>query len=384
MDKRSMFLVVPALLTLLNEAAAVGTFATAIQVQAGRAQQGDTSLVIRRVWKDEYPFSGMEAPSPDGRYFSAVDWSTGNLMVADSETEEWRRVTDTGSWTGGSMEWAESSVFSPDGRELAYTWWSDKEGGYGVRVVGVDGSNPRVVLPHSEANSQISVEDWSADGAELLIKVRGADQAWHLTLVSTADGSTRVVKTLGESSPQVAALSSNGRYVAYDIAPDPGSRDHDIYAVAVDGDQESELVGINGDDRLMGWTPDGGDILVYSDRELTRGIWRLPVANGRPAGRPELLRADIWQLLPIGFSQDKYFYAVITEAMQVHTATLDIEAGRVVTTSTPIADPARGTSRDGVWSPDGRQLAYLWQEHGAAGYQQSGRRGYASDGAPLR
>lgn len=369
MNKSLILLVVPALLTYSGEALALRTLDAAVLGQSSRTQQGDTSLVIRRFWKGEIPSFAHLAPSPDGRYFSGVDWNTGNLMVADAETDEWRHVTDTGSWTGGSMEWAESSVFSPDGRELAYTWWSDKEGGYGVRIIGVDGSNPRVIVPHSEDNSHISVEDWSADGAQLLIKVLGADYVWRLTLVSAADGSTQVVKTLDERSPQVAAFSPDGRYVGYDIAPDPGSRDHDIYAVAVDGARERELVGANGDDRLMGWTPDGGGILFYSDRELTRGIWRLPVANGRPAGRPELLRADIWQLVPVGFSQDKYFYAVITEAMQVHTATLDIEAGRVVTTPTPVADPARGTSREGVWSPDGRQLAYLWQEHGDASWQ---------------
>jgi len=369
MHKPLILVVLAALLMHFGGPTAVAALGAAVQGQPVGTQQGDTSLVIRRVWKGEYPLSGMEAPSPDGRYLSAVDWNTGNLMIADSETEEWHRVTSTGSWMGGSMEWAESSVFSPDGRELAYTWYSDKEGGYGVRIIGVDGSNPRVVVPHSQANLGISIEDWSDDGAQLLIKVLGEDHGWRLMLVSVVDGTARILKTFSERPPQVAVFSPDGRFVAYDVAPDPESSDHDIYALTVEGTQERELVGANGDDRLMGWTPDGGGILFYSDRELTRGIWRLPVANGRPAGTPALLRADIWQLLPIGFSQDKYFYAVITQAMQVHTATLDIEAGRVVTTSTPVADPARGTSQGGVWSPDGRQLAYLWQEHGGARWQ---------------
>jgi Tol biopolymer transport system component len=369
MHKPQIPVVLAALLTHFGGPTAIAAPGAAVQDQPVGMQHGDTSLVIRRVWKGEYPLSGMEAPSPDGRYLSAVDWNTGNLMISDSETEEWHRVTDTGSWTGGSMEWAEWSVFSPDGRELAYTWYSDKEGGYGVRIIGVDGSNPRVVVPHSQANAGISVEDWSDDGPQLLIKVLGEDHAWRLMLVSVVDGTARILKTLGERPPQVAVFSPDSRFVAYDIAPDPESSDHDIYALTVEGTQERELVGTNGDDRLMGWTPDGGSILFYSDRELTRGIWRLPVANGAPAGRPELLRADIWQLVPLGFSRDKYFYAVITQAIQVHTATLDIEAGRVVTTSTPVADPTRGTSQGGVWSPDGRQLAYLWQEHGDARWQ---------------
>jgi Tol biopolymer transport system component len=369
MNKRIPLLALAALLTQVDELAAGDGPTAAMQVRSVRAQQGDTSLVIRRVWKGEYPSFHMLAPSPDGQNWSGVDWQTGNLFVANYESDEFRHVTNSGSWTGGAMEWAESSVFSPDGQELAYVWWSDREGGYGVRIIGVDGSNPRVVLQHSEANSQISVEDWSTDGAQLLIKVLSDDQVWRLMLLSAGDGSTKVVKTLGERSPQVAALSPDARYVAYDLQPAAESRDHDIYTVAVDGGQERELVGTTGDDRLMGWAPGGGNAMFYSDRELTRGIWRIPVADGSPAGPPELVRADIWQLMPIGFSGDKYFYAVITEASQVHTASLDIEAGRVVTTSTPVADPSRGTSRNGVWSPDGSQLAYLWREHGDPTWQ---------------
>ncbi len=341
----------------------------AVQSQSPRTHQGDTSLVIRRVWKGEYPSFEMLAISPDGQLWSGVDWRTGNLFVADYNSDESRPVTSTGSWTGGSMEWAESSVFSPNGREIAYVWWSDQEGGYGIRIIGVDGSTPWVVLPHSEANARIFVEDWSTDGTRLLIKVLGSDQVWRLMLLSTTDGTTQVVKVFGERPSQVAVFSPDARYLAYDVQPDDESRDHDIYTITVDGERERELVGTTGDDRLLGWMPGGDNILFYSDRELTRGIWRVPVNGGGPAAPPELLRADIWQLLPIGFSGDRYFYAVITEASQVHTASLDVAAGRVVTTSTPVADPSRGTSRNGVWSPDGSQLAYLWREHGDPTWQ---------------
>ncbi len=359
-------------------ASEAGTLA-AIQDQLGASEQGDTSLVLRRIWKGgQYVFE-LVAPSPDGRYLSGVDWTTGNLSVLDLKAEpepgwwalggQGRPVTSAGSWMTGSAEWAESSVFSPDGLRLAYTWWSDHAGGYGVRVIGLDGSNPRVLLEHSAANRSVSVEDWSRDGTQLLIALLGEDDLWRLMLVSVDDGQTRVLKTLGERAPLVAAISPDGRFVAYDLPSEREPREHDIYALAVAETQETELVGSNGDDRLMGWTPAGRNILFYSDRELTRGIWRLPVVNSEPAGEPELLQADIWQLVPLGFSRDKFFYAVITEAFQVHAATLDIETGRVLTPATPITDPSEGESRSAAWSPDGEQLAYLWRHHGDATWQ---------------
>jgi Tol biopolymer transport system component len=104
--------------------------------------------------------------------------------------------------------------------------------------------------------------------------------------------------------------------------------------------------------------PDGRSILFYSDREVTQGIWRVPVGPGLRVGEPELLRADVWRLIPLGFSRNAYFYGVPVEQPQVHTGAIDVGAGRILRSPTPVQDVSEGMSAAGDWSPDGRYLAY--------------------------
>ena len=83
------------------------------------------------------------SPSPDGRYLSFHDWDTGDLAVRDLVTGQNRRLTNKGT-SQDSDEFAESSVISGDGRQIAYAWYN-KEKFYELRVIGIDGSNPRTV-----------------------------------------------------------------------------------------------------------------------------------------------------------------------------------------------------------------------------------------------
>jgi Tol biopolymer transport system component len=114
----------------------------------------------------------------------------------------------------------------------------------------------------------------------------------------------------------------------------------------------------------MGWAPDGSGILFYSDRDLTQGIWFLPVAEGKAAGEPRLLKADVWGLNPLGFSRDAYYYGVTLEQPQIHTASVDFAAGRYLTPPAPVEDPSEGRSESAAWSPDGRYLAYIHRRNG--------------------
>ena len=128
-------------------------------------QAGDSSVVFRRVWKGTAVNYYDGKPSPDGRLLSLTDTS-GNLAVLDLRTGERRSVTDEASVEPWSF--AESSTFSPDGRRLAYTWYSADHGGYEVRIIDADGSNGRVLLPYSDSIPFVQMEDWSADGSQLL------------------------------------------------------------------------------------------------------------------------------------------------------------------------------------------------------------------------
>jgi Tol biopolymer transport system component len=324
------------------------------------AQQAPQSqLVLRRLWEGSHPDFWAADASPDGRFVSQSDWDTGDLAVIDLASGEQGRVTDKASWNG-TWDFAESSVFSPDGQRLAFAYWSEDRDVWEIRIIGVDGSNQSTLVPN--AGDEPALMDWSDDGLYLLALLWIDDSrpwAMRLGLISVADGSIRSLKEFGawHVRSSVGAFSPDGRLVAYDLSSSQHA-EHDIYLLPVDGGRETALLTGPADDRLLGWSPDGSGILFYSDRGLTKGIWSLRVSDGKPVGEPALLRGDVWGLEPIGSSRSAYYYGVTTQERQVNTATIDPQAWRLVTPPAPIEDPSLGGSWLGVWSPDGRQLAY--------------------------
>jgi Tol biopolymer transport system component len=338
----------------------------AASAQAARVSTNSAApqLQLRRVWAGTAPNFYPSAPSPDGRYISEIDWSTGDLAVLDLESGEMRRVTKKGAWTDNT-DYAEFSVFSPDGDSIAYSWFSERGRGYELRVIGLDGEGMRVLVPSHPELQYIAAEDWSPDGRLILTTNFRADRSSQIATVSTADGSMRVLKTSDWRHPFVSAFSPDSRFIAYDFPPDEKDTQRDIFLMPVDGGRETRLVGGSSHDVLLGWL--GEAILFYSDRHQTRGIWRQAVREGRPVGEPELIRPDVWQLFPLGFSRDAYYFGVSVELPQVHTATLDLAADRVVTPPAAVQDAGAGQSSYGAWSADSRYLAYLSSQTGERG-----------------
>jgi Tol biopolymer transport system component len=331
--------------------------------------QQEDSPVLRRLWVGSEPDFWASTPSPDGRYVSEVDWITGDLAVLDLLTGELRHVTDKGSWDE-TVEWAEMSAFSPDGQQLAYVYWNEDLWGYEIRVIDVDGSNERAILPHRDGLEWISVDDWSADGqilATLYWKTEGDDPTEYgeVALVSAETGEVSVLKTVSWFGTWNARLSPDGRFITYEAKPE-GQEDHDLFVVATDGSLDVVLLGGPTDDRMMDWTPDGRSILFYRHLDLSEGIWRLPVRNGVATGEPELVRAEVWRAEPIGFAGSSFYYGVHLESPQVHTASIDVEGGRLLTAPAPVEEPSGSQTDRGEWSPDGRYLAYTRRSPGGA------------------
>ena len=116
-----------------------------------------SKMVARRIREGQLPYGRI---SPDGSYFTYVDWSTGDLAVTDVATGENRRLTDKGSWTE-SDEYAELSIVSPDGKKIAYAWFNGRF--YEMRLVGFDGSDHRVLYSHEDVD-YLWPGAWSPDG----------------------------------------------------------------------------------------------------------------------------------------------------------------------------------------------------------------------------
>jgi len=330
----------------------------------------DKEFNIRQVWAGtDVDFYG--APSPDGRYLSYVDWETSDLnhndlAIYEISTGKKRRLTDNASWyESGEYQFALFSRWSPDGKQIAYQWWSNL---IELCVIGIDGSKPRI-LYSSEEKEWARPYDWTPDGRQILACVTKKDGKNKIVLLSAADGSVRVLKKLDKYygprdsswyTPKNMSFSPDGHYIVYDFPQKEDS--HDISLMSTDGSREIPLVEHPADDCVLGWAPDGENILFASDRTGTLGVWLIAVADGKPQGAPELVKSDIGRFHPMGFTRKGSFYYGISKGSDdVYIAELDPETGKIVVPPKKLITRSEGSNIASDYSPDGKYLAYIYK-----------------------
>ena len=314
---------------------------------------GGSGIVVHRVLADAADGFFTGAPSLDGKYLSYVDWETGGLAVWELASGKNRRLTES-SWSDGS---AFSSIFSPDSKHLAYTWF-DNDGVPELRIVGLDGSGPRVLYGNEEVGYPLPA-DWSADGKHILAVFGREDGINQIVLVAVADGSAQVLKSLDWSSlvRLRMSLSPDGQYIAYSFPPEADSRNRDIFLLAADGSREIPLIKHPADDFVLGWAPDGKRIAFGSDRTGSMGAWIIQVADGRPQGVPELVRPEMGEFHPLGLTRTgSYYYGLYSGWSDVYTATLDLGRGKLLDPPVRAIQRFEGSNSAPEWSPDGQYL----------------------------
>jgi len=319
-----------------------------------RASAAPSGPSTRQVWSGA---DLMGSTSADGRLLSYTDWDTGDLAIRDLTTNKSRHVTNTGGWMA-SGDYAEYSLMSPDGRQVAVAWYGEKappQESYTLRVLAVDaGSRQAVDLARGPWFRPAA---WLPDGKSLLavrqVAAR-ANQQSQLILYSVADRSAKVLKTTA-AAPSNVTVSPDGRYAAYDPVETAGTpRQVRILSLA-DG-TETPLALADGD-RSPVWTPDGSRLLFLSERTGRTALWSIPVANGRAAGAAELFSADVSDA-PLGISTSGTIYYAKPDARRnvyVVETTADMKTpGKPVL----LSDHTVNANRSGAWSPDGGRIAY--------------------------
>ena len=322
---------------------------------SGNVASRASEMVTRRVWAGPGELV-LGTPSSDGRYLSYADWTTGDLALRDLVTGTMRHLTNKGSWAESS-ESAYLSTISPDAKEVAYTWFG--RDGTDLRVMRLEGSTPRILFSDKEV--MVFPSDWSPDGKYILALIfRFPTSSSQIALISVADASVRVLKRFEPGFAGKACFSPDGRYIAYDSPPPQNSDNSDIFLLAADGSREMPLVEHPAEDHLLGWTPDGDHILFASDRSGTMSAWLLRVVDGKPQGSPELVKPDIGQARPGGFTRaGSYYYGLTIGASDVYTAEFDPATGSVLTQPQNATHRFAGLNDAPAWSPDGQFFAYI-------------------------
>jgi len=317
-----------------------------------------SGIIARQIWADAIDGEGQ--PSPDGQYLSFVDWTTGDLAIRDLATHENRRLTNKGPWSG-SEDFALDSLFSPDGKQVAFSWFNSKnKNSWELRMVPTAGPSSQRVLYRNDDLEIIRPFDWSPDGKEILTLFRRKDRTHQIAMVSVADGSARMLKTFDWRAPFKMSLSPDGRYIAYDFPPAEDSQERDIFVLSSDGSRERIVLQDPANDTFPVWSPDGSRIMFVSDRAGSNGIWIVPVADGRAAGQPELIKADVGPLTPMAITRKgSLFYGLMLRDTTVYVSALDLRTGSLTQPLTPVNRPYTGNNFSADWSPDGGQLAYF-------------------------
>jgi Tol biopolymer transport system component len=309
--------------------------------------------VARRLWSGR-DVDALGSPSPDGKLLSHVDWNTGNLVVRDLATGQTRVLVTA---HGDVSDFAYTSVISPDGKQVAYSFFDGEI--YDLRVVGIDGGTPQTVFRRTESLDVIPMA-WSPDGRQILAVIRWKDATSQIAFISVPSGETRMLKTLGWRYPAKLALSPDGRHIAYDFTRDDASDVRDVSILAIDGRTDTLAVAHKGDDRVRGWSPDGR-LFFSSDRDGTPAVWALNVKDGRATGEPVRIKSDLWRLdLALGFDRSGvFYYSVNPTVADLYAATIDPVSMKVTAAPQPVTGADGLTHGPGAWSPDGRLLAYL-------------------------
>ena len=295
-------------------------------------------------------------PSPDGRYFSTVDWTTGDLAIKEIPSGKLHRLTHKGTWAE-STEYALVSIWSPDGKKLAYSWMNE-EGFFELRVIDLDGSEPQILYRNRE-NFLVQPSDWSLDGKLILAGIGEQQRVTQLATITVLDGTVRILKE-GLIGPGFYLPDGNCVIYDYISLTQKESRGSDIAMLPIQGGEEIPLVKHPAHDISLSWDKDGNRFLFLSDRTGNMDIWALDVKDGRPQGKPYLLKKNMGRIAPLGFTENgDLYYTIYTSMNDVYTASLDLEKNSLLTPPKRAEELFMGDNSSPDFSPDRKYLAYI-------------------------
>jgi Tol biopolymer transport system component len=324
----------------------------------------------RRLWTAPR-HATLERVSPDGRFVAWVEWSEsgneGNMVVHDLAADTDRRLTAV-----GPNESVEGAAFSRDGRSLAFTRYDGTGGGSAalqvVTLAGTAVPAARQLMTSKGSVGWVRAFDWTPDGNSIAVTLKRSDGSRQVALVSVDNGSLRPFAFNLQSEVDHLALSPDGRSLAFDVLGRDG-RSRDIAILQTESGGEVPGVTHRADDALVGWTPDGTQLLFTSDRLGTTSLFSQRFAQGRLQSEPVLVRADIGQYRPLGVTSGGALFSYVDnnwEGSGIETGTFDFGSGRWIYPPVDAASELRGGGPRTPafnpapdWSPDGRSLSFV-------------------------
>jgi len=323
------------------------------------------SLTARRLEDPPADVSMYGAISPDGRYLSYWDWHTDNIALRDLKTGQDRPLINEetqGNEDPAVSQSAGASVWSADSKQIANVLYiSDSVSERTeLRIVGLEGGQPRVITQLTEGRQMWSLS-WSPNGKHIAALVSQRNEPHQIVLVSTMNGSVRVLSDLRrEIFPTTIRFSSDSRHIIYDRLSDDMNPERDIFVMNIDTGQETPLVQHPADDYLLGCSLDGQWLIFASDRTGVLSLWVVSLSGREIQGEPKLIKPGIESILPISLTREgSLYYGVVRATEDVFAVDLDPTTGEVTSPASKMVESYEGGNFTPSFSPDGKYLAYV-------------------------
>jgi Tol biopolymer transport system component len=318
------------------------------------ARVGDSHLAIRRV-----PFLDMEGnPSPDGKYLAYVDWDTANVALYDVATGAHHPLTKDGSW-GEVERYPDSLIWSPDSRQIAYTWnMSGPQEKYHseLKVLSLDKPTPPRTIIGQEA--YLWPRGWAPDGRRILCGLPVGGPTMDQALINVETGAVEKLNLPAGSSSY--RFTPDGGSIFYSRPSDGKWNPDDIYLYDLKSGESKTIIQHPAEDLPIGILPGTDWFLFASNRRGSVDLWGVRFRDERAVGEPLLIKQGLQRFTPLSFTNDgQFYYATRAVTDDVFLADVDPKTLKFLGEPRRLASRWEGTTMGGSFSPDGKSIAYV-------------------------
>ncbi|MFK2818721.1 hypothetical protein U0L90_01230 [Flavobacteriaceae sp. LMIT009] len=300
--------------------------------------------------------------SPDGVYFSDVNWNTGDLMLINIETDEKQDLTGEGYDSG----YAWTSSFSNNGEHIAYEWYNYETGTHDLRLYSFENSNFKTLIPASEDILFLEPLDWFRSNKAILIAKKAKHQNWELGKFSIENGQYETIIKLDWNAPgglhpyayPHASLSPDDKYLVFDYRTE-NSASNNLYLVSVENGFKSVLLKSKEENRFLSWSKNGKEVLFYSYKSEIPSLWKLKVIDGKLIGNPKIVVEDVAGVTPIGYSDKGFVYSIRTGTLNTYITELNFQTGDILAKPKPVDTNCYCRNNVGDWSKNGESLMFI-------------------------
>jgi tricorn protease len=311
---------------------------------------------------DRYTTEYFAAPAPSGDAIAITAranagsqwWRKGHSHLDESEiwivrsaaAPEYRPVTKGGAKDAWPM-------WSADGKTLYFM--SDRSGAQNIWTMSADGAGAKALTTFKDG--RVLWPSISRDG-----KTIAFERDFGIWTVDTAGGQTREVSIALRGAPasaavehrtftdqiQELAVSPDGKKAAFTVHGEVFS------ASAKDGGDAVRITTTVGEEAELAWAPDSRRLVYMSDRDGTNHLFVYDFASGKET---QLTSGPGRDDMP-HFSPDGKWVAFERDSRELRLIDPMSKQERVLATGRFDAPPMFD-SRDHVWSPDSRYIAFL-------------------------